>query len=131
MSDEPNIEKPPKKKRSGSEKRARGIVNTFRSTKDERAQAEIDASGLGLTFGSYVRWLLFERPQTRPVRRPLPGEALLAQIKGEAGRVDGNLAQLLKLANRGDIVYTDELADAAKAVRDFYVKASTTLFGGS
>src|SRR5258708_36621214 len=106
MSDEPNIEKPPKKKRSGSEKRARGIVNTFRSTKDERAQAEIDASGLGLTFGSYVRWLLFERPQTRPVRRPLPGETLLAQMKGEAGRVDGNLNQLLKLANRGDIVYT-------------------------
>jgi hypothetical protein len=131
MSDEPNNDKPPKKKRSGSEKRERGIVNTFRSTRDERAKAEMAASGLGLTFGSYIRWLLFERPQTRPVRRPLPSEALLAQMKGEAGRVDGNLNQLLKLANRGEIIYVDELADAAKAVRDFYVKAGAALFGRS
>jgi hypothetical protein len=129
MSAEPDSDKPPTKKRSGSEKRQRGIVNTFRSTRDERAKADMDAATMGFTFGSYVRWLLFEHPQTRPVRRPLPGEALLAQMKGEAGRVDGNLNQLLKLANRGEVICVEELAHAAKAVRDFYVKASATLFG--
>ncbi len=55
---------------------------------------------------------------------------LLAQLKGSAGRVDGNIAQLLKLANRGEIVCPDELADAAKAVRDFYAAALELLKGG-
>jgi hypothetical protein len=125
-----NSATPLKKKRSGSNKRERGIVNTFRSTRDERAKADSDAAALGLTFGSYVRWLLFEHPQTRPTRRPLPSEILLTQLKGEAGRVDGNLAQFLKLANRGEFVLPDELADTVKAVRDFYRKAADILLGG-
>ena len=132
MSEQFSIYEPPRKKRrSGSAKRERGVVNTFRSTRDERAKADGDAAALGLTFGSYVRWLLFEHPQTRPTRRPLPSEILLTQMKGEAGRVDGNLAQFLKLANRGDLVLPDELADAMKAVAEFYRKATAALFGGS
>ena len=115
--------KPKATKRSGSEKRERGMVNTFRSTAAEREKAEIDAGAIGLSFGSYVRWLLFEHPQTRPTRRPFPAEVLLRQLKGEAGKVDGNLAQFLKLANRGYPVPREEVADAANAVRDFFVYA--------
>ena len=120
---------PKKKKASGSEKRERGIVNTFRSTAAERQKAETDAAALGLSFGSYVRWLLFEHPQTRPTRRPLPGEALLSQLKGEAGKVDGNLAQLLRLANRGEAVPVDAIEDAASAVRDCWLHILETLKG--
>lgn len=118
-----------KKKKSGSEKRERGIVNTFRSTKDERAKAEADAAALGLSFGSYVRELLFEKPQTRPTRAPFPSEVLLRQLKGEAGKVDGNLAQLLKLANRGEPVPVPELAEAAKAVKDCWLHIVDVLKG--
>ena len=37
--------------------------------------------------------------------------------------MDGNLAQFLKLANRGAAVPVDAIADAANAVRDFFVYA--------
>lgn len=102
----------------------------FRVDSALRAKILKDAATQGLTVGSYLRWLADERPKTRMIRRLLPEERLLAQLKGEAGRVDGNLAQLLKLANRGEVVYADELEDAAKAVRDFYIAALEMLKGG-
>jgi hypothetical protein len=52
---------------------------------------------------------------------------LLRQLKAEAGRVDGNLAQFLKLANRGEAVPVGAIADAANAVRDFFVHALAKL----
>src|SRR5262249_20894479 len=94
---------------------------------DLRHKIEDDAAAQGLTVGSYIRWLAADHCGTRAVRRPLADVVLLAQLKGEAGRVDGNLAQLLKLANRGEIIFIDELADAAKAVREFYIAALETL----
>jgi hypothetical protein len=114
-------------KRSGSGNRKRHPRIYSRVNDDEHTQIQMDAAAHGFTVGSYIRWRLLGRPQTRPVRRPLADVVLLTQLKGEAGRVDGNLAQLLKLANRGDIVDVEELADAAKAVRDFYVAALETL----
>ncbi len=120
---------PKKKKSSGSEKRERGIVNTFRSTAAEREKAEIDAAALGFSFGSYVRWLLFEHPETRPTRRPLPSEILLTQIKAEAGRVDGNLAQFLRMANRGEALPVEAIEDAARAVRDCWKQSLEMLKG--
>jgi len=118
-------------KHSGSENRQRHPRVYSRVTDAERAKIEMDAAAQGLSVGAYLRWLAIDRPQTRPVRRPLADVALLAKLKGEAGRVDGNLAQLLRLANRGEIVGPDELADAAKAVRDFYVTALETLRRGA
>jgi Mobilization protein NikA len=102
----------------------------FRVDRELRAKIELDAAAQGLTVGSYLRWLAHDSPRTRAVRRPLPDEKLLAQLKGGAGRVDGNIAQLLKLANRGEIIAPDELADAAKAVREFYAAALEMLRGG-
>ena len=96
----------------------------------ERDRIKMDADAHGLTVGSYLRWLAIDRPETRAVRRPLADEKLLAQLKGAAGRVDGNIAQLLKLANRGEIVDVEELADAAIAVRNFYRAALELLKGG-
>ena len=122
--------RPETKRSSGSENRKRYPRVYSRVTEAERDKIEGDAAALGLKVGGYLRWLALERPQTRPIRRPLADVALLAQLKGEAGRVDGNIAQLLKLANRGEIVSPDELADAAKAVRDFYAAALELLKGG-
>jgi hypothetical protein len=102
----------------------------FRVDGELRAKIEMDAAAEGLTVGSYLRSLAHDTPRTRAIRRLLPEERLLAQIKGEAGRVDGNIAQLLRRANRGEIVDVEELADAAKAVRDFYRTALELLKGG-
>jgi len=118
-------------KKHDSENRQRHPRVYSRVTDAERAKIEMDAAAHGLSVGAYLRWLAIDRPQTRPVRRPLADVALLAKLKGEAGRAGGNLAQLLKMANRGDMVYADELADAAKAVRDFYVTALETLRRGA
>jgi hypothetical protein len=120
----------PEKNSSGSENRQRHPRVYSRVSDAERAKIEMDAAAHGLSVGAYLRWLAIDRPQTRPIRRPLADVALLAKLKGEAGRAGGNIAQLLKLANRGEVVYVDELADAAKAVRDFYVTALETLKRG-
>jgi hypothetical protein len=129
MSEKPKAKQPPRKNRSGSEKRERVLVNTFRSTRAERAQADKAAAELGLTFGSYVRASLFEHPETRPTRRSLPSETLLAQLRAEAGHADGNLAQFLRKVNCGELVEVDQLEEASMAVRDFWRKATALLFG--
>jgi hypothetical protein len=113
----------PKAKRSGSEKRERQPRVYSRVSDAELTKIEMDAAAQGLSVGSYLRWLAIDNPQTRPTRRPFPAEVLLRQLKAEAGRVDGNLAQFLKLANRGEAVPVDAIAHAADAVRDFFVYA--------
>jgi hypothetical protein len=80
-----------------------------------------------MSVGTYLRWLAIDRPQTRTVRRPLADVQLLAQIKGQVGRLGGNIHQLLRLANRGEIPWTEEVAIAAKEVSDFLATARDLL----
>jgi hypothetical protein len=109
----------PKAVRSGTENRQKQRRIIFRVDDKLAAKIEMDAAAQGLSVGSYMRWLSDDNPaRIRPTRRPLPGEILLTQVKAEAGRVDGNLAQFLRLANRGEAVPSDVIADAASAVRD-------------
>jgi hypothetical protein len=111
-------EKAKARKRSGSEKRARNCVIKFRARKDERDEIRANADAAGLTLGSYLRGLAIARPRTRPVRRPRPGTKIFAQAMGRLGIYASNTHQLLKLANRGDIVYVDELSEAMRNLRD-------------
>ena len=120
----------PKSKRSGSDNRKRHPRVYSRVSAAERAQIEMDAAAFGLSVSAYLRWLAIDRPQTRAVRRPLADVTLLAQLKGQCGRIGGNIHQLLKLANRGEIPWADELAAAAQEVRDFLVTANAVLRGG-
>jgi hypothetical protein len=106
-------------KSSGSETRRMQPRIIFRADAELRDKIRMDAAAQGLTVGSYMRWLAGDPRRTRSLRRALPDEKLLMQIKGEVGRVGGNIHQLLRLANRGEIVFTEELADAAKAAREF------------
>jgi hypothetical protein len=118
------------KKSSGSEKRKRGPRVYSRVTEEELSRIESDASAHGLSVGGYLRWLAIDKPQTRAVRKPLADVQLLAQIKGQVGRIGGNVHQLLKLANRGDIPWTEEIAHAAKEVSDFLALAAEILRRG-
>ena len=116
-----------KAKRSGTEKRKRQPRVYSRVTDAERARIEADAAAQGLSVGAYLRSLAISRPQTRPLRRPLADVTMLAWMKGQVGRIGGNIHQLLKLANRGDIPRADELAEAAKEARDFLAAATDKL----
>jgi hypothetical protein len=116
--------------RSGSEKRQKQRRIIFRVDEPLAAKIEKDAAAQGLSVGSYMRWLSDDNhARIRPTRRPLPGELLLTQLKAEAGRVDGNLAQFLRLANRGEVMPVDVIADAASAVRDCWRHMLETLKG--
>jgi len=98
-----------------------------RVTDSERRKIENDAADLGMSVGGYLRWLAIVNPQTRAVRRPLADVRLLAQIKGQVGRLGGNIHQILRLANRGEIPWTEEVAVAAKEVSDFLKTARDLL----
>jgi hypothetical protein len=132
MSNAPSEEPKGKKTRSGSATRQKQRRIIFRVDDQHGTKIEMDAAAQGLSVGSYMRWLSNDNPaRIRPTRRPFADEVLLRQLKSEAGRVDGNLAQFLRMANRGETVPVEEIADAARAVRDFYVYALAALKGAS
>jgi hypothetical protein len=130
MSERP-IPQDGKKSRSGSERRKRYVLNTFRSTEEERAEMKANAAAAGLAFGSFMRSLgLTHQPRTRAVRRAPPADVqLLARVMAQFGRVGGNLAQLLKLANRGEIVVPNDLDPVLKDVRALVTEAQKALRG--
>src|SRR5271157_5970875 len=69
MSDkQQSSDKPKKKKRSDSENRERYVLNTFRSSKEERDEMRANAAAVGLSFGSFIRSLALTHPRTRAVR---------------------------------------------------------------
>jgi len=109
-----NSNQPPVKKRHGSEKRERIYVIKVRARADERAEMQANAAAVGLSLGSYLRSLAVASPRTRPVRRPIPELQPFIQAMGRLGIHASNAHQLLKLANRGEIVFADELAEASK-----------------
>ena len=113
--------------RHGSEKRQRQPRVYSRVSEAERDRIERDATARGMSVGGYLRWLALDDPQTRIVRRPLADVRLLAQIKGQVGRLGGNIHQLLRLANRGEIPWNEEIAVAAKEVSDFLAAARDLL----
>jgi hypothetical protein len=129
MSDMPSPRQRGKSSRSGSETRQRSVINKFRSTDAERAEMQANAAAAGLSLGSYIRALGLTKPRTRYIRRPLADVHEVARLLGQVGRIGGNLAQLLKLANRGQIVLPDELEPAVSEARAFVAKAAKALKG--
>ena len=100
------------RKRSGSEKRARGGVIAFRVNAEERAELEQAAELAGLSLGSYVRQRVLTSPKTRAVRRPPIEQKLLAQLLGQLGKIGCNIHQILKHMNFGAGVMHNELRSA-------------------
>jgi hypothetical protein len=105
---------PPKKKRSGSESRKRQSPISVRVDDAERAKIEASAAAVHLCASAFLRTLGTGQPRPRERRRPLPELKPFAQAMGRLGIYASNQHQLLKLANRGEIVATDELAEASK-----------------
>jgi hypothetical protein len=128
MSDEQS-QPPQKKRRSGSEKRQRVRPISVRVNDDERAKIEANAAAADLCPSAYLRvaGTGAQRPHER--RRPTPDMILLAQAMAQVGRIGGNLAQFLKLANRGEIIAANDLDSAVQEARAFIAEAQKALRG--
>jgi hypothetical protein len=120
---------PASMKRKSSERRRRQKIISVRCYEEEATQIAANAAAAGFRASGFLRILGTGEQRPHERRRPLPGEAELARLRGEAGHVGGNLAQLLRRANRGEMVQPEELAEAMKAVREFWKNATECLFG--
>ena len=120
---------PQKKKRSGSEKRQRVKPISVRVNDDERAQIEANAAAADLCPSAYLRVAGTGKKRPHERRRPTPDMTLLAQAMAQVGRIGGNLAQFLKLANRGEIIAANDLDAAVEEARAFIADAQKALRG--
>jgi len=120
---------PQKKRRSGSAKRQKQSIIGVRVRDDERAKIEANAAAADLCPSAYLRVAGTGAPRAHERRRPTPDMTLLAQAMAQVGRIGGNLAQLLKLANRGEIVAANDLDDAVDEARAFIADAQKALRG--
>lgn len=110
-----------KKKKSGSEKRQKGAVITFRATAAELEEIDCATAKAGLSSRSeYARRQCLARPKAR---RPTVAVELLAQVLGQLGKVGGNLNQIAHRLNanlyvsRGDLSATlDELRQVCREI---------------
>lgn len=122
-------QQPKKKKRSGSETRQRDCIIKLRAKPEERAEMKANDAAAGLCLSAYVRSLTTLRQRTRAVRsRPSPDMKLVAQVLGQSGRIGGNIYQLVRGMNLGDIPQSDELEAAGKEARAF-IAAAREAFG--
>jgi hypothetical protein len=124
-----HAEQAKKKSRSGSEKRKRQPRVIVRVSPEERAEMEANAAAAGLCLSSYVRSVTTLRQRTRAVRRrPSPDMLRVAQVLAQTGRIGGNVYQLVRGMNLGDVPRVEEIYAAAKETRDF-IAAAREAFG--
>jgi hypothetical protein len=107
-------QEPKKKKVSGSEKRQRQSIIGVRVYDDERAKIEANAAAVDLCGSTFLRVLGTGEARPHERRRPRPELKPFTQAMGRLGIYASNAHQLLKLANRGEIPYVEELREAAK-----------------
>jgi len=115
MSDRQN-EPPKTKKRSGSEKRQRESVISVRVHDSERLKIEANAAAVQLCASTFLRTLGTGEQRRHERRRPLPELKPFTQALGKFGIHMSNAHQLLKLANRGEIVGADELRETTAKI---------------
>jgi len=116
-----------KRKRNGSEKRLRGVMNWFRSTREERAEMNANAKAAGLTFGSYMRFLGCACPTTQPVHCLTPDRKLVEKLLAEINRLGVNIYQLLREARFKGIADSAEMDAAGKEASALIAQAIIAL----
>jgi hypothetical protein len=122
--------KPPKKnKRSGSAKRRLDVLNTFRSSREERAEMRANAAVAGLKFGSFMRSLACRMPTTRAMPAVSPDRAAINEFLGRVGRYEGNLYQVVRRMNFGNLPEVQTLAELGDEARAFLDMARAVLRG--
>ena len=102
------------KKKHGTERRKRRRRLVIRLADGEWDEIVRRAEAEGVSLASYGRTRIVAKTETRGVRRPPADRALLAQTLAHLGRVGGNLHQLVKHLNYGEL---NAMRDARQAVR--------------
>lgn len=92
-----------KRRKSGSEKRKSGKRVTIRLTDSQHATLLQAANEIGLSVGSYVRKHLPIEPELQGRSKRSDLKAEIIRLQGYVNRVGGNVHQLLKRVNYGDI----------------------------
>lgn len=130
MSDKPAAavkEPPQKKKRSGSETRQRASIIGVRVYDHERARIEAHAAAVDLCASSFLRVLGTGEQRAHERRRPSPDMREVAKLLGECGRVGGNVHQITKRMNLGEIPRSAEMDAAGKEARALFAAALKAL----
>ncbi len=120
---------PKKKKRSGSEKRRRTVMNTFRSSPEDRAEMRAAAAAAGLRFGSFMVLLGCAKPTTRATPTVSLDRTAINKFLGRVGKYEGNLYQVVRRMNFGNFPEVRELAELADDARAFLDAARAVLKG--
>ena len=99
------------RRKSGSETRQKGRVITVRVSEGDYQAINENASGAGLTVGTYIRDCVLQAPQTARRRRPLADVAALSTLHAQMRRVGGNLNQIARGVNTGEEKAVTDLPD--------------------
>jgi hypothetical protein len=121
-------EPPSRKNRSGTEKRRRHSTIGVRVYDDERAKIAANAAAAELCPSSFLRTLGTGDRRSNEHRRLTPEMKVTAQFLAQLGRLGGNVYQLVRGMNLGDLPECDELAEAARELRAF-IAAAREAFG--
>lgn len=116
-----------KPKRSETRQRQKKVF--LRVTDEEAASIEQRAADSGLTVAGYLRACVFGKDanQPRAARRPTIERETLARLLGELGKEGGNLHQIVKGMNYGDITATADLRATLSTLRELYAATLAAL----
>ena len=106
---------PPRYKRSGSERRQRGVPVSVRFLPDERATVEDRARDVGLSLASFLRACGLGTPGPRARRSPPVNAEALGRATAALNKVGSNLNQVAYRLNSGDRSLTQHECFAALA----------------
>lgn len=95
---------------TGSEKRQRQRVISFRVAPEEYDRIKDEADRGGVTVGTFARDVLIGAEAPRRVRRPPAEKAELVRLLGELGKIGSNVNQLAAKANVGVLRVLDPMA---------------------
>jgi len=113
---------------TGTDKRQREFVISFRVGGGEYERIRAEADRAGVTVGTFARDVLVDARAPRRVRRPPADKAELVRILGELGKIGSNVNQLAHKANIGQLRVLDpmvllQLQDDLEDMRDALMKA--------
>lgn len=113
---------------TGSEKRKRQRVISFRVDPAEYDRIKTEADRAGVTVGTFARDTLIGAQAPRRVRRPPAEKAELVRILGHLGKIGSNVNQLAARANVGALRVLDpfalaQLQDDLDEIRDDLLRA--------
>ena len=106
---------PSRYKRSGSERRQRGVPVSVRFLPDERATVEEKAREVGLSVASFLRASGLGTPGPRARRSPPVNAEALGRATAALNKVGSNLNQIAHRLNAADANLTTQECFAALA----------------